>query len=82
MRWGKYPAEPRHPCTSAEVMDIAFAWPDLLAAAAPKITVPVHYRQADGDALWIVSEKEVSDFAQGLSASLMVVAGPPRRPLH
>ena len=73
MRWGKYPTEPRHPCTNAEVMDIAFAWPDLLAAAAPKITVPVHYRQADGDALkpWAKSDTSFSLTIQSASPSAL-----------
>lgn len=57
-----------------EVMDISFAWAALRAVAAPKITVPVHYRQGDGDALWVVNETEVSDFVDGFSASAMVDA--------
>lgn len=46
-------------------MDIVSTWHDV--AARPR--APLHYRQAEHDALWIVSPEEVADFAQAHTAS-------------
>ncbi len=57
------------PVPRAEIVDIVQTWhdaaPDILAA----IRVPVHYRQAEIDKLWIVNEAEVAGFARALAAA-------------
>ena len=57
------------PVPRAEIVDIVNTWhdhaPDVLAA----VQVPVHYRQAEMDRLWIVDDGEVAGFARALSAS-------------
>ncbi|AYQ39595.1 hypothetical protein BLA9940_01885 [Burkholderia aenigmatica] len=52
-----------HPMPRQELLDIAFEWPRLLRDAAPRVDVPVHYRQPEFDNLWVVDEAEVQDFA-------------------
>ena len=52
-----------HPMPRQELLDIAFEWPRLLQEAAPRVDVPVHYRQPEFDNLWVVNEAEVQDFA-------------------
>ena len=52
-----------------ELIDIVFTWPDLLAQAAPKVPVPVHYRQPEFDHLWVVDSAEVLSFKNSFSAS-------------
>ena len=57
------------PVPRTEIVDIVETWhldaPDVLA----RIRVPVHYRQAEFDRLWIVDDGEVSGFARALGAS-------------
>ena len=57
-----------------EIMDIVTAWPEMVRDVAGRIGVPVHYRQAEFDRLWVVSPAEVADFASTLSASPFVDA--------
>ena len=58
----------------AELVDIVSNWsgnaPDTLA----RIAVPVHYRQAEVDRLWICGQGEVDSFARALSNSSRVDA--------
>lgn len=53
-----------HPMPRQELLDIAFEWSRLLSESAPKVDVPVHYRQPEFDNLWVVNESEVQNFAQ------------------
>lgn len=53
-----------HPMPRQELLDIAFEWPRLLDESAPKIHVPVHYRQPEFDHLWVVDEGEVQGFGR------------------
>lgn len=62
------------PAVRAELIDIVGSWNEQVLEVLGKITVPVHYRQADGDRLWIVSEDEVQGFARALSRSPRVDA--------
>jgi pimeloyl-ACP methyl ester carboxylesterase len=57
-----------------ELLDIVFNWPKLMAAAAPKIAIPLHYRQPEFDHLWVVSKAEVQSFGNSFSSSPRVDA--------
>ena len=52
-----------------EILDIVSTWHDVVRGVAARIPVPLHYRQAEFDALWIVSSEEVSGFAEAHTAS-------------
>lgn len=58
----------------AELIAITGVWQQDVDAVLGRIRVPVHYRQAEHDALWIVSQDEVDGFARALSASARVDA--------
>ena len=62
------------PAVRAELIDIVGSWNEQVLDVLGKINVPVHYRQADGDHLWIVSEDEVQGFARALMQSPRVDA--------
>ena len=47
----------------AELVDIVGGWQARAADVCAAITVPVHYRQAEHDRLWIVDQGEVDAFA-------------------
>lgn len=58
----------------AELVDIVSTWQDHVHDVLGRIEVPVHYRQAEVDRLWIVDESEVSGFARALTGSPRVDA--------
>lgn len=58
----------------AELLAITGAWHDGAPDVLGRITVPVHYRQAEFDRLWIVNQLEVDKFAAALGASSRVDA--------
>lgn len=58
----------------AELVDITNGWHKRVQRILGNITAPVHYRQAENDALWIVDEGEVSAFARACSQSRLVDA--------
>ena len=62
------------PAPRAELIDIVTAWPRDAAEVLARVAVPVHYRQADGDALWLVSTGEVAAFGAACTTSPMVDA--------
>ncbi len=62
------------PTPKAELIAITGVWQQDAARVLSAIRVPVHYRQAEHDALWIVSQEEVDGFAAALSASPRVDA--------
>jgi pimeloyl-ACP methyl ester carboxylesterase len=62
------------PVPRTELMQIVTSWRDEVADVAARIKVPVHYRQAEFDRLWIVDEAEVEGFAAALSSSAHVDA--------
>lgn len=57
-----------------ELLEITGVWHALAADVLGRIAVPVHYRQGEGDKLWIVDEGEVRGFAQALGRSPRVDA--------
>ena len=50
------------PAPKAELVDIVSMWHEQVAGVAAHVRVPVHYRQGQFDALWIVDETEVKGF--------------------
>lgn len=57
-----------------EILDIVSTWPAEVQQILPKINVPVHYRQAEVDHLWIVDQEEIRGFKSALSQSPRVDA--------
>lgn len=57
-----------------ELIDIVGGWHLRARDILGRIRVPVHYRQAEFDRLWIVNQGEVDGFAAALSASPRVDA--------
>jgi pimeloyl-ACP methyl ester carboxylesterase len=57
------------PMARQELVDIVTAWPLHVRSILSQIRVPVHYRQADGDALWTVSAQEVQGFASACASA-------------
>lgn len=53
----------------AELVDIVSTWHHHAAETLGRISVPVHYRQAEFDNLWIVDEGEVEAFRDALGRS-------------
>ena len=51
------------PAPRRDLLDIVSVWPEQVLEIAAKVTVPVHYRQAAQDNLWIVNEAEIAGFA-------------------
>ena len=58
----------------SELIDIVGRWPLDATGVLGRIAVPVHYRQAECDRLWIVDQHEVDGFAAALSRSPRVDA--------
>ncbi|MGJ7505974.1 alpha/beta hydrolase [Variovorax sp. GT1P44] len=58
----------------AELVDIVSTWSHNAPTTLGRITVPVHYRQAEIDRLWICGQGEVDSFARALSKSPRVDA--------
>lgn len=53
----------------AELIEITGGWQDRVSDIAASITVPVHYRQADHEALWLTSPERVEGFGRLFTAS-------------
>ncbi|MBL0421928.1 alpha/beta hydrolase [Ramlibacter sp. AW1] len=58
----------------AELVDIVSTWQDQAPEVLGRIEVPVHYRQAEVDHLWIMSADEVEAFRRALKRSPRVDA--------
>ena len=58
----------------AELVDIVSTWSARAASILGRIAVPVHYRQADTDRLWVCGPTEVDGFARALAKSPRVDA--------
>lgn len=56
----------------AELVDIVSTWSGNASSVLGKIKVPVHYRQAEIDRLWVMNQGEVDGFVRALSASPLV----------
>ncbi|MBU1815653.1 MAG: alpha/beta hydrolase [Gammaproteobacteria bacterium] len=55
------------PAPKAELVDIVSTWTTNAPATLAAIRVPVHYRQAAQDPLWIMGAEEVDGFAKALA---------------
>lgn len=62
------------PAVRAELVDIVSTWQDVVHGVLARIEVPVHYRQAECDKLWIVDEGEVERFGAALTGAQSVDA--------
>lgn len=62
------------PTPKAELIAITGVWQQDVGDVLGHVRVPVHYRQAEHDALWIVDQGEVDGFVRALSASPRVDA--------
>ena len=58
----------------AELIDITGGWKDRVAGIAASIKVPVHYRQAEHEKLWLNSQDHVGAFGRLFTASPRVDA--------
>jgi pimeloyl-ACP methyl ester carboxylesterase len=55
------------PVPRVELIDIVTTWPRNVRKIASRVHVPVHYRQAEFDRLWIVNNDEVTSFGAAFS---------------
>ncbi len=62
------------PAPKAELISITGVWADDVHGVLGRVRVPVHYRQAEHDRLWIMSQDEVDGFARALVLSPRVDA--------
>lgn len=62
------------PAPKAELVDIVSTWEARAPGLLARIDVPVHYRQAEIDKLWIMSQGEVDGFERALVNSPRVDA--------
>ena len=62
------------PVPRAELIDIAMNWPDFAPDILGKVRVPVHYRLAEFDRLWVSTADQVAAFADTLSGAPSVDA--------
>ena len=66
----------------AELVDIVSVWHEIVRDVLGKIAVPVHYRHAEMDHLWIVNQSEIDGFARALTKSARVDAAMVRNTGH
>jgi len=69
-------------CPRAELIDIVSAWRNDARKVLGKIAIPLHYRQAENDQLWIVDQKQVDGFARAASKAPRVDAAMMRATGH
>ena len=76
-------SQPAHgPALRREILDINTTWPRRVRDIVGNVRVPVHYRQAEVDRLWIVDESEVQQFAAAFTQSPRVDAAMMRNTGH
>jgi len=56
----------------AELLDITGGWIARRAEVCGRVTVPVHHRQGEFDALWVTDEDEIEQFRAGFGAAAAV----------
>ena len=66
----------------AELVDIVSVWHEIVHEVLGKVAVPVHYRHAEMDHLWIVNQGEIDGFARALTKSPRVDAAMIRNTGH
>ena len=52
-----------------ELLDITGGWIESRADVCGRVTVPVHHRQGEFDALWVTNQDEIDEFRSGFGAS-------------
>ena len=57
-----------------ELIDIVTMWPTKFRSIAGQVSVPLHYRQAEFDPLWITDKDQVHSFGEAFSSSPQVDA--------
>jgi pimeloyl-ACP methyl ester carboxylesterase len=57
-----------------EIIDIVTTWIEGVREIVGRVRIPVHYRQAEFDKLWIVDENEVKQFSEAFTSSPSVDA--------
>lgn len=62
------------PVPKAELVDIVGGWQQRAAEVCARVRVPVHYRQAEHDRLWVVDRQEIAAFAARFTAAPRVDA--------
>lgn len=62
------------PVPRAELIDIVTTWHGVVHEVAAKVQVPVHYRQAEFDRLWITDAEQVKGFGDAFTSSPRVDA--------
>ena len=70
------------PVPKAELVDIVGGWQTQAADVCARVRVPVHYRQAEHDNLWVVDEGEIDAFAARFAAAPRVDAAMVRNTGH
>jgi pimeloyl-ACP methyl ester carboxylesterase len=65
-----------------EIIDIVTTWPDVVRDVVRQVRIPVHYRQAEVDHLWIVDQTEVEQFGKAFTASPHVDSAMVRKTGH
>jgi len=65
-----------------EIIDIVTTWPEVVRDVVRHVRIPVHYRQAEVDRLWIVDQTEVEQFGKAFTASPRVDAAMVRKTGH
>ena len=69
------------PIPRKELLDIVTVWPELAPSVLGAITVPIHYRQGEFDALWVTDAAQVEAFgacctdAASIDAELVIGVG-------
>lgn len=56
----------------AELLDITGGWIERRAEVSGQVTVPVHHRQGEFDALWVTNQDELDEFRSGFSSAASV----------
>jgi pimeloyl-ACP methyl ester carboxylesterase len=62
------------PVLKAELVESSSSWHSLFRDLAPRISVPVHLRIGEFDALWIADDEQIAEFAAALTSSPSVDA--------
>lgn len=76
-----FPATPGYsrtadsPAPLQDIMDVVRTWPGAAHALLGRVEVPIHYRQAEYDGFWSVSDVELEAFRRACAASSWIDAG-------
>jgi pimeloyl-ACP methyl ester carboxylesterase len=63
------------PVPRVELVEVNTTWIELYRESARRIAVPVHYRLAEFEALWVANEETINGFASRLTSAPFVDAG-------